>query len=390
MNQVVQVTGLSKEKAIKLLKEIGGNVQAAIESHIEGGSAALTSNSNEAMRGSAPTETASDDACSKVLVLAAGELRIKTPDFAMPSFYSSMCFAYNLASQSATLCSKDVHIVSVYSFTEMVEFLKSKAPQVTALCQPLLTAITTKQIPEANIHSGGKYKLSGDGNTFATSLYDVIEKTGNAARELMVVFMAHGLIEINTMQIEIGKGNNPIEVTRLRSALDANTFKSVVFVADFCYASMIPQETKRNEELPAKFAAHLEDGLATVPGITQAQEHHYCTCKGDSKRETTVLKSNIVFFGAPKYVEGAGVDDAINEIALAASLFTCAKANQLTADQVFALGSLQKSQREALRNCLPKTRQKMIAFSEVTMMPLSNCSAPDVCMYVDGKLEGKY
>ena len=48
MNQVVEVTGLSKEKAIKLLKEIGGNVQAAIDSHLEGGSAALTSNSNEA------------------------------------------------------------------------------------------------------------------------------------------------------------------------------------------------------------------------------------------------------------------------------------------------------------------------------------------------------
>ena len=50
MNQVVEVTGLSKEKAIKLLKEIGGNVQAAIDSHLEGGSAALTSNSNEAAR----------------------------------------------------------------------------------------------------------------------------------------------------------------------------------------------------------------------------------------------------------------------------------------------------------------------------------------------------
>ena len=374
MNQVVEVTGLSKEKAIKLLKEIGGNVQAAIDSHLEGGSAALTSNSNEAMRGSAPTEESSTGGGKNVLVMVAGQHATKDPDGAEVGFYASLCSMYKFALTAGKVMPANVHIVSVLDLAKGIKAVEEKSdPPVPGLCTELKRDIAVVQ------------KITASGAKFSKHVIDLI-KTPNAAKDrLMVVMLGHGLYSSNenhpdaTTKIDAGLRAPSMQVTELRDALNVNSFKSVVMVADFCYSSMIA--LKANIGLPNKLAAAMATGNAGIVsaiGQNSALQTQFCTCNGNLAKENNVLKSNILFFGAPKYLEAHGGTSGLNLHAIPSAVVKCAIDRQWVAGEVFALPNKTPQIQEEFRACLPSRRKELFPDG----LPLEYvCTQPDVCMY---------
>ena len=169
-----------------------------------------------------------------------------------------------------------------------------------------------------------------------------------------------------------------MQVAALRDALNANAFKSVVMVADFCYSSMVAM--KANVGLPKNIADALpsSDGIVVALGDDSALQTRYCTCKGTAAVENNVLKSNILFFGAPKYLEANGAH-GYNPNALAPAMATCAEARRWLAGELFALPTLSAQVQEEFRACLPKSRIEIMGAATIDLE--SECSWPDVCMY---------